>query len=325
MVGGEKYFPGVPEDAPQETPVLEETKRWLDIYFAGREPDFLPPLHLAGSPFRQEVWALLRQIPYGETTTYRALAEAVARKRGLRRMSAQAVGGAGGTQPHLHHRPLSSVVGSDGSLTGYAGGLERKVQLLRLEGVDMSRLYVPKKGTACKEERYGDQEAGSRQWRGYGFTAWYQTGGCWDIVPVEEGFRIEYHSFGKVEERSFKDTLFGEWLEAPVVYGAFQDGELLGIAEGSPESWNHRWRISNLCIFQEKHRRCGVATALMEKMLEEVAPMRMAVLETQTCNERAIAFYRKCGFQVIGFDLYAYSNHDPEAHEVRLEMGKKLT
>ena len=96
------------------------------------------------------------------------------------------------------------------------------------------------------------------QWRGYGFTARYQTGGCWDIVPVEEGFRMEHHSFGKVEERSFNDTLFGEWLEAPVVYGAFQDGELLGIAEGSPESWNHRWRISNLCIFQEKHRRCGV-------------------------------------------------------------------
>lgn len=102
-------------------------------------------------------------------------------------------------------------------------------------------------------------------------------------------------------------------------------GSCWALRRGSPESWNHRWRISNLCIFQEKHRRCGVATALMEKMLEEAAPMRMAVLETQTCNERAIAFYRKCGFEIIGFDLYAYSNHDPEAHEVRLEMGKKLT
>ena len=162
------------------------------------------------------------------------------------------------------------------------------------------------------------------QWRGYGFTARYQTGGCWDIVPVEEGFRMEYQSFGKVGERSFYDAQFAVWLEAQGVYGAFQDGELLGIAEGAPEAWNHRWRISNLCIFQEKHRRCGVATALMEKMLEEAAPMRMAVLETQTCNERAIAFYRKCGFQVIGFDLYAYTNHAPEAHEVRLEMGKKL-
>ena len=125
------------------------------------------------------------------------------------------------------------------------------------------------------------------QWRGYGFTARYQTGGCWDIVPVEEGFRMEHHSFGKVEERSFNDTLFGEWLEAPVVYGAFQDGELLGIAEGSPESWNHRWRISNLCIFQEKHRRCGVATALMKKMLEEAAPMRMAALEPPPIPARA--------------------------------------
>ena len=134
--------------AGQETPVLEETKRWLDIYFTGREPDFLPPLHPAGSPFRQEVWALLRQIPYGETTTYRALAEAVARKRGLRQMSAQAVGGAVGHNPISIIVPCHRVVGSDGSLTGYAGGLERKVQLLRLEGVDMSRLYVPKKGTA---------------------------------------------------------------------------------------------------------------------------------------------------------------------------------
>ena len=123
-LAGEKYFPGVPEDAPQETPVLEETKR------------------------RQEVWALLRQIPYGKTTTYRALAEAVARKRGLRQMSAQAVGGAVGHNLISIIVPCHRVVGSDGSLTGYAGGLERKVQLLRLEGVDMSRLYVPKKGTA---------------------------------------------------------------------------------------------------------------------------------------------------------------------------------
>ena len=147
---GQKYFA---RDLPiqhteQDTPVLSETRRWLDMYFTGREPDFLPPLHLAGSPFRQEVWALLRQIPYGETTTYRALAEVVARKRGLRQMSAQAVGGAVGHNPISIIVPCHRVVGSDGSLTGYAGGLERKVQLLRLEGVDMSRLYVPKKGTA---------------------------------------------------------------------------------------------------------------------------------------------------------------------------------
>ena len=143
----------------------------------------------------------------------------------------------------------------------------------------------------------------------------------WDVF-----LQFEAPDYSQEGIDAFRQSIYDpEYEKKLTLYGAFQDGELLGIAEGSPESWNHRWRISNLCIFQEKHRRCGVATALMEKMLEEAAPMRMAVLETQTCNERAIAFYRKCGFQVIGFDLYAYSNHDPEAHEVRLEMGKKLT
>ena len=147
---GQKYFARTLDAVhqEQETAVLSEARRWLDVYFGGQEPDFTPPLHPAGSAFQQEVWALLRQIPYGETTTYRALAEAVARKRGLRRMSAQAVGGAVGHNPISIIVPCHRVVGSDGSLTGYAGGLERKVQLLRLEGVDMSRLYVPKKGTA---------------------------------------------------------------------------------------------------------------------------------------------------------------------------------
>ena len=147
---GQKYFARTLDAVhqKQETAVLSEARRWLDVYFGGQEPDFTPPLHPAGSAFQQEVWALLRQIPYGETTTYRALAEAVARKRGLRRMSAQAVGGAVGHNPISIIVPCHRVVGSDGSLTGYAGGLERKVQLLRVEGVDMSRLYVPKKGTA---------------------------------------------------------------------------------------------------------------------------------------------------------------------------------
>ena len=132
-LAGEKYFPGAPEGAPQETPVLEETKRWLDIYFAGREPDFLPPLHLAGSPFRQEVWALLRRIPCGQTTTYGALARQLAAERGLSRMSAQAVGGAVGHNVISIIIPCHRVVGANGSLTGYAGGIDKKAALLRLE------------------------------------------------------------------------------------------------------------------------------------------------------------------------------------------------
>ena len=132
-LAGEKYFPGVPEGAPQEMPVLEETKRWLDIYFTGREPDFLPPLHPAGSPFRQEVWALLRRIPCGQTTTYGALARQLAAERGLSRMSAQAVGGAVGHNVISIIIPCHRVVGTNGSLTGYAGGIDKKAALLRLE------------------------------------------------------------------------------------------------------------------------------------------------------------------------------------------------
>ena len=81
-----------------------------------------------------------------------------------------------------------------------------------------------------------------------------------------------------------------------------------------------------LCLIEQLHQIGGdILRPAAHGHAAHIAPMRMAVLETQTCNERAIAFYRKCGFQVIGFDLYAYTNHDPEAHEVRLEMGKKLT
>ena len=105
--------------------------RWLDIYFSGREPDFLP-LHPQGSAFRQAVWALLLQIPYGKTVTYGELSHQIAAQRGLAHMSAQAVGGAVGHNAISIIIPCHRVVGMNGSLTGYAGGIERKVQLLTL-------------------------------------------------------------------------------------------------------------------------------------------------------------------------------------------------
>ena len=139
---------GLPaERAAEETPVLTAAKRWLDAYFAGRVPPELPPLHIIGSPFRQQVWALLLQIPYGQTTTYGALARQLAQIGG-RAVSAQAVGGAVGHNPVSLMVPCHRVVGTGGSLTGYAGGLARKVRLLTMEGADMSRLFVPEKGTA---------------------------------------------------------------------------------------------------------------------------------------------------------------------------------
>ena len=112
------------------------------------EPGFLPPLHPAGSAFQQAVWALLLQIPYGQTVTYGELARQLAEKQGRPRMSAQAVGGAVGHNKISIIIPCHRVVGTGGSLTGYAGGIDRKVKLLALEQADMTRFFVPKTGTA---------------------------------------------------------------------------------------------------------------------------------------------------------------------------------
>lgn len=147
---GEKYYADNLPDrhAESETPILAQTKRWLDIYFGGKEPEFMPPLHPIGSPFAEAVWELLLQIPYGKTVTYGELAERIAKKRGIAKMSAQAVGGAVGHNEISVIIPCHRVVGTNGSLTGYAGGIDKKVKLLELEKVDTSRFFVPKKGTA---------------------------------------------------------------------------------------------------------------------------------------------------------------------------------
>ena len=147
---GEKYFA---DNLPArhtvgETPTLAETKRWLDIYFTGREPGFLPPLHPIGSAFRQSVWELLLRIPYGQTTTYGEIAQELAAKRGLARISAQAVGGAVGHNEISILIPCHRVVGMSGSLTGCASGISKKAKLLELERADMSALFIPKRGTA---------------------------------------------------------------------------------------------------------------------------------------------------------------------------------
>ena len=147
---GQKYFArGLSnERIAQETSVLAEANRWLDIYFTGKEPDFTPPLHPIGSAFRRSVWEILLQIPYGQTATYGEIARQLAKKQGLERMSAQAVGSAVGHNEISIIIPCHRVVGADGSLTGYAGGIGKKEKLLELERADMSRFFVPKKGAA---------------------------------------------------------------------------------------------------------------------------------------------------------------------------------
>ena len=147
---GQKYFGDTLTDKHQEKPlsVFDETTAWLDIYFSGKNPDFIPPLFFNASPFRQTVWEILLTIPYGNTITYGEIADKIAAQNGLERMSAQAVGGAVGHNSISIIVPCHRVVGANGSLTGYAGGIERKIKLLNLEKTDISGFFVPKKGTA---------------------------------------------------------------------------------------------------------------------------------------------------------------------------------
>jgi methylated-DNA-[protein]-cysteine S-methyltransferase len=142
---GEKYFANslTDEHISLETEILTETKKWLDVYFSGKKPNFTPTLHPAGSAFRQMVWQLLLQIPYGKTVTYGQLAHTIAEIRNIPRMSAQAVGGAVGHNEISIIIPCHRVVGTNGNLTGYAGGLDKKISLLELEHADMSHYFIP--------------------------------------------------------------------------------------------------------------------------------------------------------------------------------------
>ena len=147
---GQKYFALRldKEHEEKELPLFEKARCWLDLYFSGKEPDFSVPLHFTGTPFQNEVWEILCTIPYGQTRTYGSIAKQLAEKRGITQMSAQAVGGAVGHNEISIIVPCHRVVGSNGSLTGYAGGIDKKVKLLTLEKAEMSSFYIPRKGTA---------------------------------------------------------------------------------------------------------------------------------------------------------------------------------
>ncbi len=147
---GQKYFArNLEKDHEErEIPLFGKVKRWLDLYFSGKDPGFAVPLHFTGTDFQNAVWEILCTIPYGRTMTYGEIAKQIAAKRGVPRMSAQAVGGAVGHNEISIIVPCHRVVGTNGSLTGYAGGIDKKVQLLTLERADMRALFIPKKGTA---------------------------------------------------------------------------------------------------------------------------------------------------------------------------------
>ena len=131
----QKYFPHklISESIESELPIFKQTVKWLDIYFSDNIPDFIPPINLNTTPFRKAVYDILLTIPYGQTMTYGEIARILAEQKDVERMSPQAVGGAVGHNPISIIIPCHRVVGVDGSLTGYAGGLDRKIELLKLE------------------------------------------------------------------------------------------------------------------------------------------------------------------------------------------------
>lgn len=157
-IKGQKYFGGSlkeellekEEMLKQEEPeVFTAARDWLDRYFKGEKPEIRElPLAPAGSEFRRTVWKILCEIPYGEVTTYGEIAKETALRLHKQRMSAQAVGGAVGHNPISIIIPCHRIVGTNGSLTGYAGGIDVKIKLLKQEGVDISGFFVPEKGTA---------------------------------------------------------------------------------------------------------------------------------------------------------------------------------
>ena len=133
---GQKYFADTLQNPVQEEslPIFKDTCRWLDMYFSGKKPSFTPPIQMRTTPFPKQVWEILLQIPYGHTMTYGEISDKIAKEKGIKKMSAQAVGGAVGHNSISLIIPCHRVVGANGNLTGYAGGLDKKIYLLKLEG-----------------------------------------------------------------------------------------------------------------------------------------------------------------------------------------------
>lgn len=124
--------------------IFKQTAKWLDIFFEGKDPKKELPLKFKGTPFQEEVWKVLTKIPYGKYITYGDIARKIAKSRGLNKMSAQAVGGAVGSNPISIIIPCHRVIGKDGNLVGYAGGLDLKIKLLKIENINTNNFYILK-------------------------------------------------------------------------------------------------------------------------------------------------------------------------------------
>lgn len=144
---GQKYFVDTlkKEYKKVDIKIFDETIKWLNIYFSGKAPSFTPALDMKGSDFRKRVWKIVLTIPFGRTMTYGQIADIIAKENGLKKMSAQAVGGAIGHNKISLIIPCHRVIGANGFLIGYAAGIDKKMWLLKMEEALMSGLSVPKK------------------------------------------------------------------------------------------------------------------------------------------------------------------------------------
>lgn len=162
----------------------------------------------------------------------------------------------------------------------------------------------------------------SEEYRGYSLNFAYVTDRIYQVHGSETGFRLEEKKLNHPLQKGFTDHLFSEWLEAPVALGAFEEDHLIGVIEGSMESWHQVFRVSNLLV-DAAYRQKGIGSALMRRMVAHAAEIdgcRGVVLETQSCNYPAICFYRRQGFLLSRIDVREYSNHDIERGEVRLDF-----
>ena len=165
-----------------------------------------------------------------------------------------------------------------------------------------------------------------KEYKGKEYEADITSDRCLEITPDERGFSLYWKNAEPPFRMTIKDKMLSDWLEEPIAYGAFEDDVLVGFIEGFHEKWNNRFRISNICVFDGEKRKHGIGTSLMKQILVDAGKSgaRMAVLETQSGNYKAVSFYEKMGFEIIGFDRYAYSNNGPEENNMRIEMGMKL-
>lgn len=165
-----------------------------------------------------------------------------------------------------------------------------------------------------------------KDYKNYLYQATYKTHYYYDVELLENGFQLVLKDFTHNVTKTFEDRLFGDWLEEPIVFGAFENNQLVGLIEGSKETWHNLFRISNIFIF-DHYRHRGIGTLLMNHMIDYVKSFhkyRGIILETQSCNYPAISFYKKCGFKLSRIDINEYTNEDVQNKEVRIDLILKL-